>query len=185
MVLAVIGGWSAAQAASVSVDVQRAVTLYDDGPVDVTTGQGDSFTFRGPSREPAVWTYLRVGHEVGLPMLRVTPEIAAGTALVGTSWYEQPSSYEIRAVGGLRVGLGGPVRPGIYGHAGWGWGLFERRGDGPGLHRENAVTLDGGGYLDIAISKLRFGAHGGYTLFPTWWGNAHTLVVGGQLGVAW
>lgn len=173
----------AASAATVSIDVERASTLRIEAPfvLDPSEAGGEQVTFDGPSRAPALWTFVRVGQRLPLPVVDVTPELALGTSVLGTSWYDATPSSEIRAVGGLRVGLGGVLRPGLYGHAGWGWGTYRAPGDVV-RQRENAVTVDGGGYFDVAIGGLSVGVHGGYMLFPSWWGNAHTLVAGGQLG---
>lgn len=170
-----------AHAATLSLDVDRALTLYSEGPVTVQDGSS-SFLFYGPSDRPATWLGARFGIPVNLAVVRLTPEVGAGTSIVGTSWYDSPSSTEVRATGGLRVGVASKLSPGLYGHLGWGWGRFELP-DRSGPSTESAVTMDTGGYVDLDLGGLILGGHAGYELFPPWWGNAHTLDAGVNVGV--
>jgi hypothetical protein len=179
-----IGAWMAfAQAATtVALDLDVSKTLYSEDPY--FTGEGThQVEWTGQSKRPAGWATLRAGQAFGVGPAELIPEVTLGMVLLGTAWYDSNPASEVRTTLGLRAGAKGPVRPGVYGHVGAGFGGYRVPYDRDQRGRETAITLDAGAYVTVPISKLELGLHGGWELFPPWWGNASTLMGGLSVGL--
>ncbi len=94
---------------------------------------------------------IRLGHQVHLPALRVTPELDYGYMhLFGANGWPDLTTHRIE--GGLRLGIGELLVPFAFLHGGYGW----RVSDGSGF------AIDLGVGLDLTLGPLSVGAHAGY-----------------------
>jgi hypothetical protein len=97
---------------------------------------------------------LRLGNDVGIPDLHL--QIEVGGAITGfSSDHPAGMSTLTQVFGGARLGAGELIRPGIYGHVGYGWA------GGNGLYAE------GGIFLDLSLPIVSLGVHGAYQAFLT------------------
>jgi hypothetical protein len=101
---------------------------------------------------------VRVGEQIRMPRLRVTPEIGYGfDHLFATDDAGTPYAWDMhRLFAGARIGFGHFVVPTIYGHIGYGW---RDTGD-PSVAQASGVAYDFGFALDFHIvPHFGFGAH--------------------------
>jgi hypothetical protein len=85
---------------------------------------------------------MRYGHEIDLLLARLTPEVGLEAV---------PEFEFLGGIAGARISFLRILEPGAYAHVGYG-GVFGE---------PSWFTTDGGLFLDLAISKLRIGVHGG------------------------
>lgn len=98
---------------------------------------------------------IRLGQQVHLPMVAITPEVAF--AYHSYSGSGDPATY--RGVGGLRVGIGEIFRLGPFAHLGVGHLDLDFASD-PSY---TGFTYDVGGFFDLTlIPFLNIGVHGAY-----------------------
>ncbi len=104
---------------------------------------------------------VRVGEQIHLPFLRITPEVGYGYEHLwandsdGTAY-----GWDMhRVLGGVRIGLGEILVPGVYGHLGYGW----RDTGAADVGQANGLAYDLGVALDLhIIPHLGIGAHAEY-----------------------
>lgn len=100
---------------------------------------------------------IRLGSQTKLTPVVVTPEI--GFTYHGFTGDAGPKVY--RGIGGLRLGVGEVIRPGVFGHFGYGWSKVEFAGQ---KDTSGSLTYDVGAFLDFTLLPLlNFGVHGAYT----------------------
>jgi hypothetical protein len=101
---------------------------------------------------------LRVGYQIGLVVLDVTPEIGGSFHSFGGA--ANPSLY--RAFAGARISVGEIIQPGVFAHTGWARLTVE--GDQVALQSDrNATSYDFGGFVDFTlIPDIDLGVHGAY-----------------------
>ncbi len=101
---------------------------------------------------------LRLGRQLGGPLMSLTPEI-------GGSYHSLNGVYDgsmYRGFVGARLSIGAVIQPGIFGHVGYGH-IFFRDVSGPLDPSHGALTYDFGGTLDFTlVPVLDFGAHAAY-----------------------
>jgi hypothetical protein len=122
----------------VSVDVDSILPL-DEPDIDTGIGAG-----------------LRLGNELDLVAVTLTPEIAGTAHSFANDW--EPELY--RGTAGLRLSVGKLVEPGVFAHVGVG----DLRIEGErGAADRTAFTWDGGLTLDLTlIPVIQLGAHASY-----------------------
>jgi hypothetical protein len=101
---------------------------------------------------------VRVGEQIRLPRLRVTPELGYGfDHLFATDDAGTAYAWDMhRLFAGARIGFGHLVVPTVYGHVGYGW---RDTGD-PSVAQASGVAFDVGFALDFHIvPHFGFGAH--------------------------
>lgn len=99
---------------------------------------------------------IRLGHQIHLPGLRLTPEAGYGYMhLFGANGWPDVTTHRIE--GGLRLGLGELIVPFAFLHAGYGW----RVGSAP-VTGGGGLAVDGGIGLDLVLGPLSVGGHLGY-----------------------
>lgn len=142
-----------ASLATVSAEAGPRLSVDVDGAFPVTP----SHTASGLGAD------LRLGYELSLLIVSITPEVGAG--YTGFSGDLAPKAF--RAFAGGRVSFGALLKPGIYGHVGYahlGYDDFR----GTVFNGRSAPTYDGGFTLDLTVlPKIDIGAHAGYTLIPS------------------
>lgn len=120
---------------------------------------------------------VRVGDQIHLPLLRLTPEV--GYAFdhlfasndVGTSYAWDTH----RVFAGARLGLGEILVPTLYGHVGYGW----RLNDDPTVGEGSGMAFDAGFALDLHLLPiLGFGAHIEYAMIDSTPYTPHWLALG-------
>jgi hypothetical protein len=100
---------------------------------------------------------VRLGQQLHLPMIAITPELAITYASFSEAY--GPSIY--RGVVGLRLGAGEIIRPGAFAHIGV--GRFELDVPGRSDPTGSELTYDVGLVLDFTLLPiLNFGVHGAY-----------------------
>jgi hypothetical protein len=99
---------------------------------------------------------VRLGSPLHIPFLVLTPEVGFTYHAFGGD----ASATVYRGIGGLRLGVGEIIRPGVYGHAGYG----ARKVDVAGRSdTSSSFTYDVGAFLDLTvIPLLDLGIHAGY-----------------------
>jgi hypothetical protein len=117
----------------------------------------------------------RLGGQLHVPFIRVTPELGYGYMHVFTT-NDVGSAYDWnthRVYGGVRLGVGEIVVPTVYSHLGYGW----RVTNDPTVPSANGLAFDAGIALDFRIiPHLGFGAHAEYAMIdstpfvPQWLG---------------
>jgi len=99
---------------------------------------------------------IRLGSQMNAPAIQVTPEL-------GFTYHTFGGDGGLRVhrgIGGLRLGLGEVIRPGIFGHAGYGWRKVELLGV---QDTSSSFTYDAGAFLDFTLLPLlNIGVHGAY-----------------------
>jgi len=109
---------------------------------------------------------LRIGDQIHMPGLRVTPEGGYAFDHLFAS-DDSGTSYDWnmhRFFGGVRVAFGRVVVPGFYGHLGYGW---RDTGD-PTITQTGGLAFDAGFTLDIHIvPHFGFGAQAEYASIDT------------------
>lgn len=99
---------------------------------------------------------IRLGHQVHLPGLRLTPELDYGYMhLFGANGWPDVTTHRIE--GGLRLGIGELLVPFAFLHAGYGW----RVSDAP-VPAGSGFAVDVGIGLDLTLGPLSVGGHVGY-----------------------
>lgn len=99
---------------------------------------------------------VRLGQELHLPALRLTPELDYGhMQLFGANGWPDVTTHRIE--GGLRIGVGELLMPFAFLHAGYGWRVSSTPVTGGG-----GLALDGGIGLDLTLGPLSVGGHIGY-----------------------
>jgi len=112
---------------------------------------------------------LRLGSQIRLPMLALTPELALGFNSFGSG----PDIY--RGLGGLRLGLGEVLRPGVMAHVGAG-------SSSHGAEKYTALSYDAGVFLDFTLLPLLdIGGHASYNYLAA--GSGLPAFDWGALGV--
>lgn len=105
---------------------------------------------RGEAGGAADYTALRLGVELPLGILRITPEAGGGLSLL----VRRTGCFE--AFGGLRLSVALPVRPFVFAHAGYGsWearvfdpvGPYDIDGYSEVVHHDGPALRGGGGFL--------------------------------------
>jgi len=101
---------------------------------------------------------LRLGRQLGGPLLSLTPEI-------GGSYHSLNGVYDAsmyRGFVGVRLSLGALIEPGVFGHVGYGH-IFFRDVSGPLDPSHGALTYDVGVTVDFRLLPvLSLGAHAAY-----------------------
>jgi hypothetical protein len=96
---------------------------------------------------------LRLGSPMHVALLVATPEL--GFTYHAFTGDAKPTAY--RGIGGLRIAVGEIIRPGIFGHVGYG-ALKVDQGD-----TSSSFTYDFGAFLEFTLLPLlNIGVHGGY-----------------------
>jgi hypothetical protein len=101
---------------------------------------------------------VRVGEQIRMPRLRVTPEIGyAFDHLFATDDAGTAYAWDMhRMFAGARIGFGHLIVPTIYGHIGYGW---RDTGD-PSVAQASGLAYDLGFALDFhVVPHFGFGAH--------------------------
>lgn len=99
---------------------------------------------------------VRLGHQLDVPALVLTPEI--GFTYAGFDG----GVKAYRGVGGLRLGVGEILRPGVFAHAGIGR-LSVDVPEGVPDPSHTAFTFDAGAFLDFTLLPfVNIGAHAAY-----------------------
>jgi len=112
---------------------------------------------------------LRLGAQIRLPMIVLTPELA----LRADSFGSGPDIY--RGLGGLRLGFGELLRPGVLAHIGA--GSFSH-----GTDKYTALSYDAGVFLDFTLLPLLdIGGHATYNYLAA--GSSLPAFDWGALGV--
>lgn len=104
---------------------------------------------------------FRVGDQIRMPYLRVTPEGGyAFDHIFATDPNGAAFDWDMhRLFGGVRLGFGRVVVPGLYAHLGYGW---RDTGD-PTVPPANGLAFDAGFSLDLhLIPHVGFGGHAEY-----------------------
>jgi hypothetical protein len=129
-------------AATARADLQIGFDLDYALPIDSSVDGGGGFA-------------LRLGQQLHVPAIALTPEIAfAYHSYAGSG---DPATY--RGVGGLRLGFGEIFRLGPYFHVGLGHIDF----DLPGDPSDTGFTYDVGAFFDLTLLPLfNVGVHGAY-----------------------
>lgn len=98
---------------------------------------------------------IRLGAQLHVPLLVITPEIGFNYASFGGS------AQDYRGIVGGRVGIGELVRGGVFAHIGFGHVSYSVADIVEISH--TGVTLDAGAFLDLTlIPLLDIGVHAGY-----------------------
>ncbi len=114
---------------------------------------------------------VRLGSHAHIPLLVMTPEIGFTYHQFGGS--VGPNVY--RGILGLRLDLGEVIRPGVFGHLGYG----ALRGTGTN-DTKSSFTYDMGASLDFTLLPLlNIGAHAAYN---RWTGGDEPAFAFGTLG---
>jgi hypothetical protein len=124
-------------------------------PVDNIAGAGTGMTLEG-----------RLGWQFGLMIFDITPELKGGYSRISTPG---GGAGVARGLAGGRLGLGGPLQPGVFVHLGY--GTVTDIG-------QAAFCYDVGAFLDFKFSIFAAGVHGAWnelTLSP---GTFKTFDVG-------
>jgi hypothetical protein len=96
---------------------------------------------------------IRVGQQLHAPLVVLTPELVFSDHTFAD---DGPTAY--RGLAGLRLGFGEIIRPGVYGHLGF--GSLSMPDPVPS---HTAFTYDAGIFLDLTILPLLdIGVHGAY-----------------------
>jgi hypothetical protein len=106
---------------------------------------------------------VRVGDQIRLTRLRITPEFAYGyDHLFATDAFGDSFAWDMhRVIGGVRLGVGRIIVPTVYGHVGYGW---RNTGD-PTVTQASGVAFDAGFALDLhVIPHFGVGAHAEYAM---------------------
>jgi hypothetical protein len=99
---------------------------------------------------------IRLGNRMHVPMLVATPEVGFTYHAFGGD--AAPKMY--RGIGGLRLGIGEMIRPGIFGHVGYGWRKVDLAGQSD---TSSSFTYDFGAFLDFTLlPTMNIGVHGAY-----------------------
>ena len=99
---------------------------------------------------------IRLGQQIHLPALRVTPELDYGYMhLFGANGWPDVTTHRIE--GGLRLGVGELLVPFAFLHAGYGWRVSSAPVTGGG-----GFAIDTGIGLDLTLGPLSVGGHVGY-----------------------
>jgi len=110
---------------------------------------------------------VRVGDQIHIPLLRITPEVGYAFDRLfgqGSDAYQGYGWDMHRVFAGVRVGVGAIVVPTAYAHIGYGW----RTTDDPAVPEGNGAAFDAGLALDLhLIPHLGFGAHAEYATVAT------------------
>ena len=115
----------------------------------------------------------RVGSQIHVPMLVITPELGFTYHQFGGD--AAPKVY--RGIGGLRLGIGEVIRPGVFGHVGYGARKIDLAG---GSDTAWSFTYDFGAFLDFtALPVLNIGVHAAYN---QWTGAGQPSFQFGTLG---
>jgi hypothetical protein len=124
----------------VAADLDFVVPINDESD-DISSGAGFG---------------IRLGHQLDVPAVVLTPEIGFTYA----SFDGGVKAY--RGVGGLRLGVGEILRPGVFAHAGIGR-LSVDVPSGVPDPSHTAFTFDAGAFLDFTLLPfLNIGAHAAY-----------------------
>lgn len=133
----------ACRAAPARAEIMVGVDLDYVLPIDSSAKFGGGFA-------------IRLGSQIHLPALALTPELSIGYA--GFSESAGPNVY--RGVVGLRLGIGELIRPGVFAHIGL--GRFSLDAGGRDVS-STEVTYDAGLMLDFTLLPLlNLGVHMGY-----------------------
>jgi hypothetical protein len=126
-----------------SAEVAAAFDLDYAAPINVDASAGFGFG-------------IRLGKQMRVPPLLVaTPELG----FTYHSFSGEPKVY--RGIAGLRLGIGDTIRPGIFGHLGYGGRKMEIAGRSD---TASSFTYDFGAFLDFTLLPLLdLGVHGAYT----------------------
>ena len=123
---------------AVAADLDYAAPVKVDG---VSSGWGFGF---------------RLGSQMRAPLVSVTPELGFTYHTFGGD----ASTKVYRGIGGLRLGVGEVIRPGVFAHAGYGWRKvdFAAQSD-----TASSFTYDLGAFLDFTLLPLlNIGVHAAY-----------------------
>ena len=126
--------------ASAEAKTQIAADLDYAAPIDADSDSGGGFA-------------IRLGQQLHVPLIVLTPELVFADHTFSDNG---PTAY--RGLAGLRLGIGEIIRPGVYGHLGFGsLSLPDPAPD------HTAFTYDAGVFLDLTILPLLdIGVHGAY-----------------------
>jgi hypothetical protein len=108
----------------------------------------------------------RLGYSIGLASLTLTPEVKGGFGSFGAAG---GSVDMARLLGGGRLTIGSFLNPGAYVHVGYG------RITSVG---QDGVAFDVGALLDLQLSILTLGLHGGYAQIAVSSGDVKTVELG-------
>jgi hypothetical protein len=124
-----------------------------------------------PRFGPGLVTML--GYSLDLYPLLLAPELELGGSIFpGEGWFG-----DLRAMGGLRVGLTAQVEPSIYVHAGYGF-------VGSNAALAHGFAIDAGATLDGRLSReLTLGGSLGYQGIVAGGSSIHAIVLGAHVGV--
>jgi hypothetical protein len=117
---------------------------------------------------------FRLGSQLHAPLVAVTPELGftyhTFSGDVGAKVY--------RGIAGVRLGVGEVIRPGVFGHAGFGWRKLDLASQS---ETDSSFTYDVGAFLDFTLLPvLNIGVHGAYN---QWTGGSQASFQFATVGV--
>jgi hypothetical protein len=131
-------------------------TTFSAAPAQAKTAIGADLDFAMPidsDMKSGAGFAIRVGQQLRAPFVVLTPELVFSDHSFTD---DGPTAY--RGLAGLRLGIGELIRPGVYGHLGF--GSLSMPDPFPS---HTAFTYDAGIFLDLTVLPLLdVGVHGAY-----------------------
>jgi len=131
-------------------------TIFNAAPAQAKTAIAADLDYAAPidsDMKSGGGFAIRVGQQLHVPMLVLTPELVFSDHTFADNG---PTAY--RGLAGLRLGVGELIRPGVYGHLGF--GSLSMPDPVPS---HTAFTYDAGIFLDLTVLPLLdLGVHGAY-----------------------